>query len=86
MQKLEFLIRVPSPNADGIITERVSFENAPARISELSGRNIGRYICATAIPEGQRRNGRPRAYVAANRQSEWRTFHKTAGFIVERSV
>lgn len=46
--------------------KRYSAAEAIARIDEISGRNIGRYIVTRAIPASANRYGRATAYVSKN--------------------
>lgn len=67
---------------------RLTAEQAIARINYLTGRDIGSYILNRAIPYSARRTpGCATAYVAANRDSPFRTVSGGAkGFKVRRET
>lgn len=62
---------------------------AIARIDELSGRSIGRYIIRTAIPSSARdprRRGLPGAYVSKNGPGGFRVRRENATLETEASL
>lgn len=72
-------------DADSGKRYREAEAEAVARIDELSGRNIGRYIVRTAIPAAARMRGSAGAYVAADAGSPAREAGMR-GFRVRREL